>query len=133
MQFATQVLKDINIQAHDFLQPQPDLPGVPHVFMLRFILHNWPDKYATQILKNLREKAGSETRLVIMEYLLEATGRDKDTIAPDSEEGLEGEGTRRDDVPPKPLLANLGQANVLTYDFDITVRILPCFSLFLLV
>ena len=91
--------------------------------MLRFILHNWPDKYAIQILKNLRVKAGPETRLVVMEYLRETEGRDKDTIAPvaGADTGVE-ETLIVGGAPPKPLLPNLGHANVLTYDFDITVR-----------
>ncbi|KAH6635099.1 O-methyltransferase-domain-containing protein [Chaetomium sp. MPI-SDFR-AT-0129] len=42
----------IQFEGHDFFQPQPQTAGTD-VFILKHVLHNWPDKHAAQILRNL--------------------------------------------------------------------------------
>ncbi|KAI1275183.1 O-methyltransferase-domain-containing protein [Xylaria sp. FL0933] len=54
---------------HDFFTPQTTEP--PTAFILRFILHNWADKYATRILRNLVPAMRKGTKLLINEYVLE--------------------------------------------------------------
>jgi hypothetical protein len=58
----------ISFQAHDFFKPQP----VKHadVYFLRYILHNWADKYAVRILRNLITAMKAGSRVVIYEFLL---------------------------------------------------------------
>jgi 6-hydroxytryprostatin B O-methyltransferase len=54
-------LKDgISFQEHDFFAENP-VQGPP-VFMLRFILHDWPDAQAVQILRGLPVKMSTETK-----------------------------------------------------------------------
>ena len=45
----------IDFASHDFFTPQKSDPSSPPpaAFILRWILHNWSDKYAISILKNL--------------------------------------------------------------------------------
>jgi hypothetical protein len=64
-------LKDrVEFAVHDFFQPQtPDPP--PAAFLLRYILHNWSDKYAVNILKSLVPAMRSGSKVLIYEYVLE--------------------------------------------------------------
>jgi ubiquinone/menaquinone biosynthesis C-methylase UbiE len=57
----------VTFQAHDFFKPQP----VKHadVYFFRFILHNWADKYAVRILRNLIAAMKAGSRVVIYEFL----------------------------------------------------------------
>ncbi|RAO64731.1 uncharacterized protein BHQ10_000743 [Talaromyces amestolkiae] len=58
----------VSFQAHDFFTPQP----VKHadVYFFRYILHNWADKYATEILRNLIPAMKAGSRVIIYEFLL---------------------------------------------------------------
>lgn len=110
-----------SFKAHNFLEAQPVFPGEIDIFILRQILHDWPDKYASKILQHLRSSASPNTRLVIIDSLLRFACGDKDTAASEIKGALEGD-------PPRPLLENLGQANAMVYDVDIGVRhIKACF------
>ena len=57
----------VEFMTHDFFAPQP----VRHadVYFFRFILHNWSDKYAAQILEKLIPAMKSGSRVVIYEFL----------------------------------------------------------------
>ncbi|KAI0974688.1 O-methyltransferase-domain-containing protein [Xylaria arbuscula] len=55
---------------HDFFTPQTMEPP-PAAFILRYILHNWADKYATRILQNLTPAMSKGTKLLIYEYVLQ--------------------------------------------------------------
>lgn len=57
----------ITFMPHDFFQEQPVKNA--DIFFFRFILHNWSDKYATQILRNLIPAMKDGTRVVIYEFL----------------------------------------------------------------
>ncbi|KAJ8124087.1 hypothetical protein ONZ43_g113 [Nemania bipapillata] len=54
---------------HDFFAPQTMEP--PTAFILRYILHNWADKYAIRILQNLIPAMRKGTKVLIYEYVLE--------------------------------------------------------------
>ncbi|KAL2799532.1 S-adenosyl-L-methionine-dependent methyltransferase [Aspergillus keveii] len=58
----------VTFQAHDFFTPQP----VKHadVYFFRYILHNWADKYAVQILRNLIPAMKAGSHVIIYEFLL---------------------------------------------------------------
>ncbi|XDG07411.1 hypothetical protein ABKA04_007026 [Annulohypoxylon sp. FPYF3050] len=59
----------ITFQAHDFFTPQP-VKGAA-VYFLRWILHNWSDKYALRILRHIGEAMGEKSRLIIHDYCIE--------------------------------------------------------------
>ena len=67
--------------AHDFFEPQP-IKG-PAVYLLKYILHDWPDAYAKKILQHLRDAASQETRLVVMDRIIPYACR----IPKDADEG----------------------------------------------
>lgn len=54
---------------HDFFQPQPVKDA--SVFLMRFIIHDWPDDKAMVILSHLREAAAPHTKLVLAEQLIQ--------------------------------------------------------------
>ena len=58
--------------AHDFFTPQP-IKGASFYY-LRTILHDWPDKEARLILKNLRPAIAPHSILLINEYVLPDSG-----------------------------------------------------------
>ncbi len=61
----------VKFQAHDFFTHQSDLPLGPVVFLMKQILHNWPDNDCEAILRHLipsLEREGS--RLLVAERIL---------------------------------------------------------------
>ncbi|KAI1773274.1 O-methyltransferase-domain-containing protein [Hypoxylon cercidicola] len=63
-------LKDrVEFVEHDFFTPLTMEP--PAAFMMRYILHNWADKYAIRILQGLVPAMRKGTKLLIYEYVLE--------------------------------------------------------------
>ena len=57
---------------YDFFTPQP----VKHakVYYMRTILHDWPDKQAIEILKNIREAMAEDSVLLIHDLVMPDTG-----------------------------------------------------------
>ncbi|EJC99588.1 S-adenosyl-L-methionine-dependent methyltransferase [Fomitiporia mediterranea MF3/22] len=101
----------------NFLDQQPALPATPDVFLLRWILHDWPDKYAIRILKCLRNAAVlDKTKLVILESIPEYACKSNTGFG----KGADASGCQK---PPAPLLSNLGEANMLSYLIDFLVLI----------
>ena len=106
---------------HNFLAPQPPLPpgNGAIVFFLRMIMHNWPDREATMILKHLRNAVESvrstrKVRLVIMDGLLMYACRGNNDDGGGKESPIMREA-------PEPLIANWGAGNGIIYKFDVTV------------
>lgn len=63
----------ITFQGHDFMDPQP-VRGA-NVYLLRMILHDWPDTEATAIIKNLVAAMDpAVSRLLIMDTVLPKPG-----------------------------------------------------------
>jgi hypothetical protein len=58
----------IEFMAQDFLDPQM-LQGVD-VFIIRWVLHNWSDKYCIQILRNLIPAMKPGTKVLLYEFVL---------------------------------------------------------------
>ncbi|THH07842.1 hypothetical protein EW145_g3108 [Phellinidium pouzarii] len=95
----------------DFFERQPKLPATPAVFLMRTILHDWSDKYSIKILRNLRAAAGPETKLVLVDSII-----DYACDAP-NQSALLSKGPK----PPAPLLPNMGGANLLSYEVDLVI------------
>ncbi|KAI0712846.1 O-methyltransferase [Cerioporus squamosus] len=115
----------VSFHAQDFLEPHEPftVPGVgtvtqPDVFLLRAVLHNWPDENSREILVHLRRAAGPHTKLLVVDNLLPYACLDEssDTSSGDSE------GAVRSLVPDgSPLLPNLGRASANGYLLDISM------------
>ncbi|KAJ7195330.1 O-methyltransferase, partial [Mycena pura] len=105
----------VELQVHDFFGPQPTQNA--DVFMLRHIIHDWPDEKNIVILKHLRKAAKPTTQLIVIE-----------NIIPVVSEG-ESDDPKINSVPgamrkaaPAPLLPNCGVSNASMYMFDLTVH-----------
>lgn len=101
------------LEAHDFFKPQP-ARDPPAVYLLRFIIHDWADSIATQILRLLREAAAPSTKLILIERIIPyacKVARKGSTAIPGSEDGAVN--------VPTPLLPNLGVVNLNGYLCDI--------------
>ena len=98
-------------KASDFFEAQPALPSTPDVFLLRQVIHDWSDKYAIKILKQLRLAAGPHTKLLIIDCVVEYAC-DTPHLGQSSSS------------PSVPLLPNLGGANLLTYTVDLAVSVI---------
>lgn len=70
--WAPRVAERVEFQAHDFLQPQP-VKGAD-VYLLRMILHDWPDEMAVKIVRNLVDAMEGGSRLLIMDTVLPDPG-----------------------------------------------------------
>ncbi|KAJ7598769.1 S-adenosyl-L-methionine-dependent methyltransferase [Mycena floridula] len=81
----------VTLQVHTFFDPQPVKNAA--VYFLRYIIHNWPDKEAKQIMSQLRAAAGPTSKLVVLDTIAQHTC----TVSGGPQ-------------VPFPLLANLGTA-----------------------
>ena len=106
----------IRILAHNFFAPQPVKNA--SVFVVRQVIHDWPDKECLEILRHLRDAATPHTRLMIIDNLMSYACVEEDlrTIP-----GAERE------LPPAPLLPNGGHSSTFAYTEDMLVRL--CFPL----
>lgn len=64
----------VTFQPQDFFEPQPQPADV---FLLKHVLHNWSDKYALKILRNLVAMLKPGGRIIIC-----------DSVVPDQENAL---------------------------------------------
>ena len=87
------------------------------MYLLRHILHDWPNAECVTILRHLRAAATPGlTKLLIVEsvVLYASPVRDGDEFA-------SVPGVLPPSVPPPPLLPNLGRAALDTHNFDFVV------------
>lgn len=104
-----------SLSAHDFFQPQP-VQGAA-AYLLKSIIHDWSDSYATQILTRIREAAAPGSKLLVIDRILPYACR----IAGEDVEALNALGIETEDVP-EPLPPNLGAGNPTAYATDLNVR-----------
>ena len=89
--------------------------------MARYITHGWSDQYARKILARLREAARSDTKLVVMDNILDYLCRSGDEIV-----NIPGAAKAR---ASEPLLPYPDSATGWGYALDLCVRfhhLLPC-------
>ncbi|KAG2127306.1 S-adenosyl-L-methionine-dependent methyltransferase, partial [Suillus bovinus] len=87
-----------------------------YVYILRVVLHDWPDARARHVLLNLRLASSPETRLIIADHVLPLACWTLDSVLAH----LEGaHGT----LAPAPLLPNLGKASATPFSMDIVMHI----------
>lgn len=63
----------ISFRAHDFFKPQPERPVEEQravVYFARFILHDWSDKYAGQIVGALAQGMRAQDHLILNEVVV---------------------------------------------------------------
>ncbi|KAF1997060.1 S-adenosyl-L-methionine-dependent methyltransferase [Amniculicola lignicola CBS 123094] len=58
----------------DFLDPQPPIAKGAKAYYLKRILHNWPEKQATLILKNIKDAMAEDSILLISDGILPEKG-----------------------------------------------------------
>jgi hypothetical protein len=63
---------DVSFMAHDFFKEQP-VKGA-EVYLYRWTLHNWPDKYCVKILKALVPALKKGARILIMDMVMPPPG-----------------------------------------------------------
>ncbi|KAJ6523384.1 hypothetical protein DFH09DRAFT_1096651 [Mycena vulgaris] len=105
--------KMVEFQGHDFFNPQPVQNAT--VFFLRYIIHNWDDARAVEILKRLRAAVLPTTQLAVVEKILAGA--------------CHNQGSDVNKIPGAfrpcaraPLLANWGVATSKLYFYDIGVH-----------
>ncbi|KAF9044375.1 hypothetical protein BJ165DRAFT_1612036 [Panaeolus papilionaceus] len=67
-----------HFQVHDFFTSQPVKDAA--LFLLRVVLHDWPDVLAQKILLRLREAARPDTKLLIADFVLPLACIDSDVL-----------------------------------------------------
>ncbi|KAK7008385.1 O-methyltransferase-domain-containing protein [Favolaschia claudopus] len=102
----------VDFHVHDFFNPQPVRNAA--VFLLRQILHDWPDDKAVVILKNLSEAAQQETQLVVIEKVVPFAS----TQNPEDSKACTIRGAKQP-VAEAPLLPNWGAAAADIYPYDL--------------
>ncbi|KAG1720371.1 S-adenosyl-L-methionine-dependent methyltransferase, partial [Suillus lakei] len=88
----------------------------PAVYILRVVLHDWPDARARHVLLNLRLASNPETRLIIADHVLPLACWTLDSVLAH----LEGAHVT---LAPAPLLPNLGKASATPFSMDIVMHI----------
>lgn len=103
---------------HSFFDSQPVQNA--DVFFMRMILHDWSDAYCHKILSQLRAVAQPHTRLVVIDNIVSyACDAGKGSQSEYSINGAVVRDSKAD--MPAPLLANKGEAGVVSYLADLTV------------
>ena len=108
----------VTIQAHDFFNPQP--VNDADIFLLRYILHNWSNSKAIEILKRLREvSVPGKTRVVVIDVVVQyACAVDRKQIR-GAEDIVFEETLGKKGEMPVGLLENLGKAAARNCFFDL--------------
>jgi len=109
----------VTIQVHNFFTPQPVKDA--DVFLLRYLLHDFSNSKAIEILKRLREVAvPGKTRVVVIDGVVEyACTVDRKQIH--GAEDIVFEESDKKVEAPTGLLPNLGRASARNYFFDLTM------------
>ncbi|KAG6887847.1 hypothetical protein C0995_012237 [Termitomyces sp. Mi166 len=105
----------VTLEVHDFFVPQPADREIA-VFLLKQVLHDWPDEHCSKILAQLRAVAQKDTKLLLIESLIPFACRDPN----DGASALDFQGFVGSEAPA-PLLANYGTVNGMGYNTDINV------------
>ncbi|KAK6528072.1 hypothetical protein TWF281_009329 [Arthrobotrys megalospora] len=63
-----ELLERFEFRQHDFFTEQPVKDA--EAYLIRFVLHDWPDKYVRQILKNLVPALRNGTKVILSDFVL---------------------------------------------------------------
>jgi hypothetical protein len=74
------VLPRVTLSANDFFER---VPAGADVYLLKNVLHDWDDERCAAILRNVREAAGGQGRVLIAEALLERYSHDPIAVPAD--------------------------------------------------
>ncbi|GLB41603.1 putative S-adenosyl-L-methionine-dependent methyltransferase [Lyophyllum shimeji] len=96
----------------DFFQEMP-VKGAD-IYYMRNIVHNWSDERAANLLRNVRQAMGPDSRLLIHDYIMKPLCRNPGT----------GEGAAGHDTAPEPLLPNFGAGQMRIYNQDLTMLVI---------
>ena len=112
----------VTVQAHDFFTPQPVKDA--DIFLLKSVLHNWPNPKVVEILKRLREAAvPGKTRVVVIGRIPRyACAVGPGQIAGTDDIVFEGSDEKRE--VPVGLLPNLGKGDARNYLVDLEYGLL---------
>ncbi|KIY43141.1 S-adenosyl-L-methionine-dependent methyltransferase [Fistulina hepatica ATCC 64428] len=105
----------VKFQATDFLKDQPEKNAA--VFILRQVLHDWNYAQTVRILSHLRAAATKDTKLLIIEQIVQYACHDDIEIPGD----IAGLDNLRLPAVPAPLLPNLGRGNMIPYLADLSM------------
>ncbi|KAF7295635.1 Methyltransf-2 domain-containing protein [Mycena indigotica] len=108
----------VKFEPQDFFNAQPSRSAPVSVFVLRHILHNWPNAKATQILRRLRDAASAETQLLIIDRVVRPASL-VESAHPEIVESIPGAKLA---PAPAPLLPNWGVAGQMMYHYDLTMH-----------
>ncbi|KAF9460000.1 O-methyltransferase-domain-containing protein [Collybia nuda] len=104
---------DAVVSGHISFAPGNFLEEIPvknqDIYYLRNIIHNWPDKEALSILKNIRNAMGPHSRVLIHDYVMRPLNRCEPNDL---------------DTAPEPLLPNYGGGQVRLYNQDVSMLLL---------
>ena len=75
-----EVHKQIYFHPHDFFTPQPETITTARLFLMRQVLHDYSDKYARRILRNLIPALRTGAKLVVVDGILSAPGIGPPTV-----------------------------------------------------
>ncbi|CCL98637.1 uncharacterized protein FIBRA_00639 [Fibroporia radiculosa] len=92
----------VQFMPHDFLTEQP-VKGA-NVYLMRYVLHDWPDEQCITILSKLRDAMGPHSRILIVDQIMRTT--------------LGSPHLKR---APAPLPANYGHAQLFSHMVDLAM------------
>ncbi|KAJ5673631.1 hypothetical protein N7507_002758 [Penicillium longicatenatum] len=72
--YPDRIAKRVKFLPHDFFQPQPAEARAADAYIMRYILHDWSDTYAKEILKNIFEVMKEDSRLIIADAVMPPAG-----------------------------------------------------------
>ncbi|KAK0474571.1 S-adenosyl-L-methionine-dependent methyltransferase [Armillaria novae-zelandiae] len=96
----------VEFKAFDFLMESP-VKGCD-VYLLKNVLHNWPDKECKKILQGVGNIMSADSRLLICDYIIQHANRGKTAH--------KSIGAR---PAPEPLLPNYGAGRMTQYNMDV--------------
>ncbi len=105
----------VRLEAHDFFQPQPIQDAA--VYFLRAVCHDWADPWAIKILKHLRSAGSPESKMILVEQILQPL------CSAESVEKVDVEGAAFQEAGEWPLLPVI---NPTSYLIDMVCPTLTC-------
>jgi len=99
----------IEFKVIDFLAESP-IKGCD-VYLLKNIIHDWPDKSCVQILRGVRDAMKPSSRVLVQEFVLQHADRVADNSSAFKQ-------------APKPMLPNYGVGKIRQYNLDIDMMVM---------